>query len=59
MLRMGVIRQACSGMYHYLPVGFRALEKLIALIDESMRAIGAVKLALPIVTPSDLWKRSG
>lgn len=59
MLRMGLIRQSCPGMYHLLPMGLRALEKLIALIDHHMQAIGAVKIALPIVTQSALWKKSG
>jgi len=56
---MGLMRQSCSGVYHLLPMGFRALEKLITLIDEHMRAIGAVKMAMPMITPTSLWKRSG
>lgn len=59
MLRMGLIRQSCAGVYHLLPLGLRALEKLIALIDKHMRSIGAVKMAMPMILPSSLLKRSG
>ena len=59
MLRYGLIRQSSSGIYHLLPVGFRALEKLINLIDRHMQAIGGVKMAMPIVTPVSLMKESG
>lgn len=59
MLRLGLIRQSCSGVYHMLPMGLRALEKLITLVEKNMRAIGAVKMAMPMITPSSLWKKSG
>ena len=59
MLRLGLMRQACSGFYHLLPMGYRVLEKLAALVDRHLQAIGAVKMAMPMMTPSNLWKRSG
>ena len=59
MLKHGLIRQASSGVYHFLPLGLRALEKLMALVDEEMSAIGARKMAMPILTPASLWKQTG
>ena len=59
MVHMGLMRQACSGVYHLLPMGYRVLEKLIALIDRHLQAIGAVKMAMPIMTPYHLWEKSG
>ena len=59
MLTMGLIRQSSSGVYNLLPMAFRALEKLIALIDKHMHAIGAAKMAMPMMIPSTLWKQSG
>ena len=59
MLQAGVIRQLASGLYHFLPLGLRALEKLVALIDSEMKAISGAKMAMPILTPAALWKTSG
>ena len=59
MLRMGLITQCSSGVYSLLPVGFRALEKLISLIDKQMQTIGATKMVMPVIVPSSLWKTSG
>lgn len=59
MLRMGLMRQSSSGVYQLLPLGLRALEKLVALIDKHMGTIGAVKMAMPMILPSSLWKKSG
>ena len=59
MIQMGLIRQSSVGVYNLLPMGLRALEKLIALIDKHMSAIGAMKMAMPMMIPSALWKKSG
>ena len=59
MLNAGIIRQLASGLYHFLPLGLRALEKLVAVIDSEMQAIGGIKISMPILTPSTLWKASG
>ena len=59
MLKLGLIRRSCAGVYHLLPMALRSLEKLVALIDSEMKAIGAAKIAMPILTPSMLWKRTG
>ncbi len=59
MLRAGLVRQTASGIYHLLPLGLRALEKLIKLVDREMQAIGGTKLALSVLTPATQWKASG
>ncbi len=59
MLRAGLIRQTSSGVYHLLPLGLRALDKLISLVDREMAAIGGAKLALSMLTPAAQWKTSG
>ena len=59
MLKLGLVRQSCPGVYHLLPLALRSLEKLVALIDSEMKAIGAAKMAMPILTPAVLWKKTG
>ncbi|XP_022904196.2 probable proline--tRNA ligase, mitochondrial isoform X1 [Onthophagus taurus] len=59
MLDLGIIRQANSGCFHYLPLGIRALEKLKNLIDQHMQSIGAQKVACPTLIHTNLWERSG
>uniref|UniRef100_A0A336MAS1 Probable proline--tRNA ligase, mitochondrial n=1 Tax=Culicoides sonorensis TaxID=179676 RepID=A0A336MAS1_CULSO len=59
MLEMGLIRSGSNGMFHLLPLMQRALEKCITLIDNSMEEIEGQKLTMPILTSSELWKKSG
>ena len=59
MLKLGLIRRSTAGIYHLLPMAFRSLEKLEALIDNEMKAIGAAKMAMPVLTPAVLWKKTG
>jgi len=58
MLKAGLIRNASSGIYSYLPLGYRVLNKVISIIKEEMNKIGAEQVLLPFVQPADLWKRS-
>lgn len=58
-LRGGFIRQLASGIYSYLPLGFRVLQKIIGIIREEMRRAGAEELLLPALHPAELWKKSG
>lgn len=55
----GVICQSSAGMYHLLPMGQRALDKLIKLVDAHMMAIGAQKITLNTLTKQSLWKTVG
>ena len=59
LLEAGLIRQSSAGVFHLLPLGLRVLERLVALVDHHMQAIGGSKMALPILTPAAQWKTSG
>lgn len=59
MLRAGYIRQVASGIYAYLPLAYRVLEKIKAIIREEMDAIDATEMDLPTLIPADLWKETG
>lgn len=58
MLRAGLIRKLSSGLYTWLPLGHRTLQKLTKIIRESMDETGAMELLMPVVQPSQLWKET-
>ncbi len=58
-LRAGLIRKVASGIYSFLPLGFKVLKKIEGIVREEMNNAGAVELFLPVMQPSDLWKKSG
>jgi prolyl-tRNA synthetase len=59
MIRAGLIRNESAGMYIYLPLGFRALRKIIKIVREEMDRAGALEFLMPELTSADLWKESG
>ncbi len=59
LIKAGYIRSVGSGIYSYLPLGYRAIRKVIDVIREEMDAIGSQELVLPILTPSELWQETG
>eukprot|EP00946_MAST-07B_sp_MAST-7B-sp1_P002335 g2335.t1 len=61
MVRGGFIRQLdnTAGLYMMLPLGLRVLDKIEAVVDVAMRRAGGNKLAMPILLPAALWKRTG
>ncbi len=59
MLRAGLIRQLISGVYSYLPSGFRVLERIENIIRQEMNACGAQELLLSALQPQELWVNSG
>ncbi|MCR4391562.1 MAG: proline--tRNA ligase [Candidatus Acetothermia bacterium] len=59
MLRAGMIRPLAAGIYTYLPLAWRALRKIEAIIREEMDAIGGCELHMPIVHPAELWAKTG
>ncbi|KAF2761595.1 prolyl-tRNA synthetase [Pseudovirgaria hyperparasitica] len=59
LVKAGFIRQARSGLFHFLPLGLRVLSKLEGLIDKHMTGLGASKLSLSSITTEKLWKTSG
>ena len=58
-LRAGLVRQLSSGVYSYLPLGFRVLNKIIKIVREEMNRAGANEVLLPALTPADLWRQTG
>ncbi len=59
MLRAGMIRKAASGLYSYLPLAWRTLRKIEAIVREEMDGIGAQECLLPILIPAEYWHESG
>ncbi len=59
LVRGGFIRRVASGVYAYMPLMWRVLRKVEAIIREEMDATGALELRLPTLQPAELWRRSG
>jgi prolyl-tRNA synthetase len=59
MLRAGLIRRVAAGIYAYLPLGHRVMQKVSQIIREEMNRVGAQELLLPAVQPAELWQESG
>ncbi|CDZ16417.1 Prolyl-tRNA synthetase [Candidatus Johnevansia muelleri] len=59
MLRSGMIRRIASGIYTWLPLGLRILQKLERIIREEMACVGAQEILMPMVQPKDIWQESG
>jgi prolyl-tRNA synthetase len=56
LLRAGLVRKLAGGLYSYLPLGLRALEKIKQICREEMEAAGAIELLMPAVHPAEIWK---
>src|SRR5271156_47113 len=59
MLRAGMIRQEAAGIYAFLPLGFRVLQKVCAIVREEQNRSGAIELLMPTIQSADLWRESG
>jgi prolyl-tRNA synthetase len=59
MLRAGIIRRVAAGIYTWLPLGLRVVQKVAGIIREEMNRAGANELAMPVVQPGELWQESG
>ena len=59
LLRAGMIKKLASGVYTYLPLGYRVLRKVENIVREEMERAGAVELLMPVIQPAELWKESG
>uniref|UniRef100_A0A7V3YLV9 Proline--tRNA ligase n=1 Tax=Candidatus Caldatribacterium californiense TaxID=1454726 RepID=A0A7V3YLV9_9BACT len=59
MLRGGFIRQLSAGVYTFLPLGWRTLEKIIRIVREEMNRAGGQELLMPAMQPAELWKETG
>jgi prolyl-tRNA synthetase len=59
MLRAGLIRRLAAGLYSWLPMGLRVLQKVERIVREEMNRAGALELVMPVVQPAELWQESG
>ncbi|MFI3272699.1 MAG: proline--tRNA ligase [Pseudomonadota bacterium] len=59
LVRAGMIRKLTSGIYAFMPLGLRALNKVANIVRAEMNSAGAQELLLPMVQPADLWKETG
>jgi prolyl-tRNA synthetase len=59
IVRAGLARQVGAGMWSWLPAGWRAHRKVEQIVREELDDIGAAELLMPVLTPAELWRRSG
>jgi prolyl-tRNA synthetase len=59
LLRAGFIRQLGAGIFSYLPLGRRAMNRIEAIMREEINAIGGQELTMPVVHPADVWQETG
>jgi prolyl-tRNA synthetase len=59
MLRAGMVRQEAAGIYAFLPLGFRVLQKVCKIVREEQDRAGAIEMLMPTIQSADLWRESG
>jgi prolyl-tRNA synthetase len=59
LVRAGMIRQVGSGLWTWMPAGWRVHQKIVQIVREEMNAIGSHELLMPVLQPAELWQRSG
>jgi len=59
MLRTGMIKQSSTGIYSWLPLGFKIMKKIEQIVREEQNKIGAQELLMPTIQSADIWKESG
>jgi prolyl-tRNA synthetase len=59
MVRAGLINQVAAGIYTYLPLGWRALQKIEAIFRDEMDKAGGLELHMPVLSPNEWWIKSG
>jgi prolyl-tRNA synthetase len=59
MLRAGLIRQEAAGIYAFLPLGLRVLQKVCRIVREEQDRSGAIEMLMPTIQSADLWRESG
>ena len=59
LVRGGFIRQVGTGLFTFLPLGWRVHQKVVQVIREEINAIGGQEMLCPVLTPAELWERSG
>jgi prolyl-tRNA synthetase len=59
LVRGGFVRQVTAGVWTFLPLGWRVHQKIVQVVREEMDAIGAQEMLCPVLTPAELWERTG
>ncbi|HBM58870.1 MAG TPA: proline--tRNA ligase [Citreicella sp.] len=59
MLRAGMIKQAAAGIYSWLPLGFKVLKRIEAIVHEEQQRAGHIPMLMPTLQSADLWRESG
>tara|TARA_Y100001970_G_scaffold252964_1_gene327214 strand:- start:35 stop:1360 length:1326 start_codon:yes stop_codon:yes gene_type:complete len=59
MLRTGMIKQSSSGIYSWLPLGFKIMKKIEKIVREEQNRVGAQEILMPTIQSSEIWKESG
>jgi prolyl-tRNA synthetase len=59
LVRGGYIRQVTTGVWTFLPLGWKVHQKIVQIIREEMDAIGGQEMLMPVLTPYELWQQSG
>ncbi len=59
LLRTGMINQVAGGMYTYMPLAYKSLEKIETIIQEEMNAVGGQEIRMPALQPREVWQETG
>ncbi len=59
MVRAGLIRQVGSGLWSWLPAGWRIHQRIVQIVREEMNAIGGQEMLMPVLHPAEPWRRTG
>src|SRR5208283_30245 len=59
MIRAGYVRQLASGLFVFLPLGWRVLNRINKILEEEMESIGAQEITMPILHPAEIWQQTG
>tara|TARA_B110000438_G_scaffold301140_1_gene355261 strand:+ start:827 stop:2155 length:1329 start_codon:yes stop_codon:yes gene_type:complete len=59
MLRTGMVKQSSTGIYSWLPLGFKVMKKIEKIVREEQNKIGAQEMLMPTIQSSEIWKESG
>src|SRR3954467_4316952 len=59
VVRAGLARQVGAGLWSWLPAGWRVPQKAVQIVREEMDRIGSQEMLMPVITPAELWRRSG
>ena len=59
MVRAGLIRQVGSGLWSWLPAGYRVHQRIVQIVREEMNAIGGQEMLMPVLQPAEPWRRTG